>query len=472
MAMKDNKEHRKNGAVKIKPVDFNGMDQEKFPQENAQAPDLTERKIFTNNVYTNLPELLQVPCSNFSDQNDKDVFLVGALGVVSGILPNVLGMYFTDEVKPNLYCYIMGKYSVGKGAIKLAKKLVSPIHDFLQNQSKQRLVEFKKEFSRYQKQKKKYENDELDSCPDEPLEPAKQKLFLPANISGTAFKQILNDCGGRGIMFETEGDTLANILKQDFGNYSDDLRRAFHNETMAYCRRTGNEDVEIKDPCLSVVISSTFDQLLKLIPSVENGLYSRFNYFEIPPNQIFKNPFSKGDKDLLNLLTEYSEHYFSLFQRLQSLDTPIQFKLTDEQEIIFVKIFQDWKSEISQHLSEDLEGFINRLGNICFRLCMLLSILRVYNKSSLPEQIFCTDQDFDNAFRITDVFKWQAISLFYMISEAPFNNKKVQKIIDKEEAIKRCIELYPSLNSFRKVAKEVLGDAGKKSTVERWLKGM
>lgn len=380
-------------------------------------------------------------------------------------------MYFTDEVKPNLYCYILGKYGVGKGAIKLAKKLADLIHDSIKSKSEQNRSEYKKECSRYQKQKKQYENNELDTCPDEPIEPAKQRLFLPANISGTGFKQILNDCGGRAIMLETEGDTLANILKQDYGNYSDDLRRAFHNEPMAYCRRTGNEDVEIKDPCLSVVISSTFDQLSRLIPSVENGLYSRFCYYEIPPNPIFKNPFTKGDKDLLELLEDYSEHYFTLYQRLQSLDTPIIFKLRDDQEIMFVKIFQEWKSEISLDVSEDLEGFINRLGNICFRICMLLSTLRLHNKENMPVQIFCTDQDFENAFRITDVFKSQAISLYHKISETPYKNKKLQKELNKEEAIKQCIELYPILNSYRKVAEEVLGDAGKKSTVERWIKG-
>lgn len=87
--MKDNQSLQNNGAVSIKPVDLNELAQESFTEESIKAPELIERKTFTDEVYTNLPELLQVLCSNFYDQNDKDVFFVGALGVVSGILTNI-----------------------------------------------------------------------------------------------------------------------------------------------------------------------------------------------------------------------------------------------------------------------------------------------------------------------------------------------------------------------------------------------
>jgi hypothetical protein len=39
-----------------------------------------------------------------------------------------------------------------------------------------------------------------------------------ANSSATAFFQILNDNNGVGLMFETEGDTLAQIFKSEHGN--------------------------------------------------------------------------------------------------------------------------------------------------------------------------------------------------------------------------------------------------------------
>ena len=42
-------------------------------------------------------------------------------------------------------------------------------------------------------------------------------------------------------MMETEGDTLTNTLLSDHGNYSDVLRKSFHNEPVSYLRRTNHE---------------------------------------------------------------------------------------------------------------------------------------------------------------------------------------------------------------------------------------
>ncbi|MDR3047692.1 MAG: DUF3987 domain-containing protein [Bacteroidales bacterium] len=52
-------------------------------------------------------------------------------------------------------------------------------------------------------------------------------LLMPVNSSATTFFQILNDNNGVGLMFETEGDTLAQTFKSEHGNFSDGFRKAF-----------------------------------------------------------------------------------------------------------------------------------------------------------------------------------------------------------------------------------------------------
>ena len=106
--------------------------------------------------------------------------------------------------------------------------------------------------------------------------PNKSMLFLPANSSSTGLQELLQNNQERGILFETEADTLNIILKQDFGDYSDVLRKAFHLESIVYYRRGNKEYKSISEPKLSVIISGTPNQLTKLIPSAENGLFSRF----------------------------------------------------------------------------------------------------------------------------------------------------------------------------------------------------
>ena len=64
----------------------------------------------------------------------------------------------------------------------------------------------------------------------------------------TAIYQALNENGEQGLMFETEGDTLASTFGQDFGYLSDSQRKAFHHESISYLRRTQREYVNIKKP--------------------------------------------------------------------------------------------------------------------------------------------------------------------------------------------------------------------------------
>lgn len=82
-------------------------------------------------------------------------------------------------------------------------------------------------------------------------------------------------------MFETEGDILASTFGQDFGDVSDGLRKAFHHESISYLRRSQREHINIKKPRLSTVISGTLYQVVNLMSSVENGLFSRFLFYDL-----------------------------------------------------------------------------------------------------------------------------------------------------------------------------------------------
>lgn len=459
--------------VSIAPTDLNNtpVDQPSITAKvKGSLP--SKRKTFGKEVYTNLPGLLHDACGQLLEGSDKGVFLAGAIGVVSGILPNIQGRYFGEEVKPHLYCYVLGSYGTGKGGLKHARRLGEAIHSSLQEQEKQAKINFKKDYSRYKKELKEYEQGNVFEVPEEPTPPAVQKLFIPANISNPGMKQILHENAGRGILFESEGDTLANTLKMDYGNYSDDLRKAFHHEPISFFRRTNKEDVEINSPCLAVVVSSTFDQLMRLIPNIENGLFSRFCYFEIEGDPTFKNPFDKRANNHTQYFRELGESFLKVYQNLLSRPAPIWFELTEQQEAVFCDLFQRWKNEIREYVSEDLEGTVNRLGLICFRVCMVLSALRTLEQNPYAQNITCTNQDFDNALRIVDVFRWHAISVYSRIPKpSSYNNAALDKAENEVELRRRCIEMHKNGASYREIAIQVLGSETKKGTAHRYVNG-
>jgi len=91
----------------------------------------------------------------------------------------------------------------------------------------------------YKRLQNEYVQDNKNNEP--PQEPPLKTLLIPANSSATSVYQVLNDNQGVGLMFETEGDTLANTFKSDYGNFSDGFRKAFHHEMISYTRRKDRE---------------------------------------------------------------------------------------------------------------------------------------------------------------------------------------------------------------------------------------
>src|SRR5690606_28751057 len=108
------------------------------------------------------------------------------------------------------------------------------------------------------------------------------------------------DNEGRGIIFETEGDTLSNAFKSDHGNYSDGFRKAFHHESISYYRRTGHEFVEIDKPCISTVLAGTPMQVATLIPNAENGLLSRFIFYYMNSEPVWTDVFAPAKENGLD----------------------------------------------------------------------------------------------------------------------------------------------------------------------------
>ena len=195
------------------------------------------------------------------------------MAVISACLPHIFGVYADRTVYPNIFLFVTAKASSGKGRLALCRYIVEPIHDRLREINEAEVIEYKHKLAEYNAAGKKKVDME------KPEEPPMRMLFIPANSSATAVYQVLNDNGGTGLMFETEGDTLANTFGSDYGNYSDGFRKAFHHETISYIRRKDREYVNIKSPRLSTLLTGTPRQILNLITDAENGLFSRFIFY-------------------------------------------------------------------------------------------------------------------------------------------------------------------------------------------------
>ena len=359
-------------------------------------------------VYNQLPEILRESTEMFSDGIEKDVFLIGAIAVISGCLPNIEGIYFDEPHSAHLYSFITAPAGSGKGKLKWAKFFGLKIHKSMVEQSVRAKEEYEQELENYNNLNKNQRQGV-----ERPREPKRKMFYIPANSSSSAFIQALSDNDFKGIIFETEADTLAGTLKQDWGNFSDVLRKAFHHESTNMFRRKDNEHIEVEDPHLAIALSGTPKQVHNMMPDVENGLFSRFLYYAFEDYSDFKNPFISHQKlNYTEFFESKGEQMYELYQILNSQPTPIQFSFTAEQGEVFTEQFNTLYKRNRMLLGNDFNANSRRLGLVTFRIAMVLRTLRILEDGDYSNPLICTETDFQTAIQIAFTLEKHAIAVF------------------------------------------------------------
>ena len=393
-------------------------------QDKAQKlPNLPE------DIFDSLPDLLKKVIALAESNDERDVLLLGSITTLSSCLPTIYGVYDGLEVYSNLYLYITAAPSSGKGKLNLCKRLVLPIHKKKRKEAEEMKVLYDSVSA---------EGDEAAEMPEKPKE---KMLLLPANSSATGVFQLLSDNEGRGLIFETEGDTLSNIFRSDYGNYSDGFRKCYHHETISFYRRTDREYVDIQSPCLSTVLSGTPEQVFGLIPSAGNGLFSRFLFYHLELNPTWKDTFRNNDR---GDITDHYHHLgldFTSFYELLCKQPPIQVVLSEEQKNAFYHFFRRIQGRYHALLDDVFVASVRRMGLSCYRIIMILSALRYQGADQMPFKIQCRDEDFRVALRI--------IKTLFRHSIHVYNTLPVKKEVDEKENLRLVLlrHLPASFNS-------------------------
>lgn len=375
------------------------------PEEEEALP------TFSDVIGERLPDLLRKVVAKADSPEDGDILILGSLAVISACLPNVMGVYNKRPVWANLFLFVTARASSGKGRLALCRYLIEPIHDRLRELNEAEQMEYKQKMQQYNCAKNK-------SGLEKPEEPPLRMLFIPANSSATAVYQVLNDNGGQGIMFETEGDTLANTFSSDYGNYSDGFRKAFHHENISYVRRKDKEYVNLKRPRLSTLLTGTPKQILSLITDAENGLFSRFIFYYLNTKLEWQNVFDKEkDGTLDECFTELGEEFNDFYTMLKDAGE-IHFEMTETQGAEFNGWFELAQMEYATKYGDEMIASIRRLGLITFRIAMILSALRIMDDGCFESQLICSDEDFRNAMTIAKVVVEHTAKVFRELPKA------------------------------------------------------
>jgi len=422
-------------------------------------------------VHSNLPDLLKQVISKADSPEDADLLLLGAMTVFSACLPNIYGLYNQCEVYPNLFLFVVAKASAGKGRLSLCRRLVAPIHKHLRE-----LYAIEKE--QYETDLQRYATTKNKEDVTKPQEPPLRTLFIPANNSATGLFQLLKENEEKGLIFETEGDTLSQTFKSEHGNYSDGFRKAFHHEPISYNRRKDREFVELAHPQLSALLSGTPKQVLSLIPDSENGLFSRFLFYYINLQPVWKNVFAGNENAPLEYqFDRIASDFQTLFHHLQQQPQRLRFALSTQQQEQFNAYFDSTQQQYHSQFGDSFIGTVRRLGLSTFRISMILTTLRLINLNPLDSLNFllvCNNTDFNTALTITKALIHHAALIFQQLpTETPEHTPNInpqQRLLQslpQEFDRKKYLEIAKTLNIPDKTAEKQIERYLQSNLIER-----
>ena len=390
---------------------------------------------FWREVRKKLPHIIEEIAACANSAEDADILILGSIVTLSSCLPNIYGIYGDRVVYPNLFLFVTAPASAGKGRLTLCRKLVQPIQDELQP----------------------------------------KKLIIPANSSATMVYQILAENDGRGLMFETEGDTLANVFASDYGNYSDGFRKAFHHEPISYMRRKGNEQVELLQPKLSTVLSGTPRQIASLIPDTENGLFSRFIFYYVDFKLTWLNVFASGNETSIDEVFDgIGSRILDLYQNLNN--TEVRFSLTSRQKEAFNSYFQNAQLHYHSKLGDDFIASVRRMGLITYRIAMVLSVIRMIDEDDFPALLYCHDGDFECAIIISKTLLQHTERVYTELSNHDLcrpagqgQNRRSQllELLPDEFGTSTAQELAAKLNIPRRTVERYLAEWNKEGILTK-----
>ena len=393
--------------------------------------------IVENMDVNNLPELMKSVLSLAHTPVEKDMLLMSALTACSSVLPNLYFKYGIGAKRyyPNLQLFIVGSAACGKGIANLALELVKPIHE-------------------------------------------KMPLIIPGDATYPAFYQTLARQKGRGYIHESEGSVITDIWRSSTANYNTALRKAAEHETISRARC--KEASVIENPQLSMVLTGTFSQYKALVPSIENGYFSRLLTLIVDEHQAFNSQYVEPSENSGDVIKAAAEQLYHLYEKLL-FTKPREFCLTPDQRTRLGHHLETAYPTLIRMLGEDFHSVVLRMAVHIERIAMILSALRWKTSEcySLPARgtiisdkmdaaLSCTDEDYQTAEMIGNKLILHMAQAYQLVKGTEKIEAPKVKPLDQKAIL---LSLLPAEFGHAILVKEAATQGIPARTAERWNEG-
>lgn len=323
-----------------------------------------------------LPESVQQMISLASTPEEQDIILMATLTAASACMPNLYFHYGPTGKKyyANLQCFILAAAASGKGIANQALEMVRVIDE-------------------------------------------QYPMLISGDSTLPAFYKALQEQNGCGYLHESEGSVITDIWKTSTSNYNTALRKAAEHEPIS--RNRVKKASEISSPRLSMLLTGTFGQYRALVPSVENGYFSRLLTVVIKGSHAFDKRYvsSKGAQSVIP--QQVGHHLLRVYESLVNAGER-EWSLTDTQKIRLGEHLETEYGSLISLLGDNFHSAVIRMAVQIERMAMILSVLRASYPQVLPEGkevgFLCTDEDYETAELIGNRLLLHMAAAFRMIN--------------------------------------------------------
>ena len=424
---------------------------------------------FDDAIFDTLPRLLKEGVKVAQDRRERDMVLLSMLVHLSACLPDVHFRYDRHDMRPHFYLAVVAPAGTGKGIVTQVSYLSHPLHDryVAQGEEEQaayeaRLQQWNEDFSERMRKGKKGEKAE-----PRPKEPERVYFLISPNTSKSMlYRQLAANKGVSGILHTSEIDALAAAIGQDYGRQDDVLRACFHHEPISSSFKQDGKPVFIHYPMLAICMTGTPMQLVSLVHNTEDGLFSRFVFYQVQPQYVWRPANGAEDTpDLRKYFTELGKEVLHMHEMMKGRRTDVI--LTPEQWRRHTAFFDRKLQEVVAEGGERMASSVMRMGLITVRMAAVMTALRkAEDELWAMDDRYCQDEDLDAALAMAAVLLEHALLLS---SSLPAHEERV-KPLKMFARLKPVVEAMGPTFTYVELAAEAERQGLPESTMRRLLR--
>ena len=278
-------------------------------------------------------------------------------------------------------------------------------------------------------------------------------------------------------MHESEGSVITDIWKTSAANYNTALRKAAEHEPISRNRVKGAS--EIKNPKLSMLLTGTFGQYKALVPSVENGYFSRLLTVVIKGTNGFDKRYvqSKGGQSAVPKIV--GQRLLRTYEALMESGER-EWSLTDSQKERLGEHLETEYGTLIGLLGENFHSAVIRMAVQIERIAMVLSAMRgdfalsreagnelkpELNSDSMNETLLCSDVDYETAEVIGSKMLMHMAMAYRMIKGDEQETMPEVKGLDQRKVV---FELLKPVYDNHELESEGKRQGVSRATIFRW----